>query len=188
MNQSFFPKRVIIVVLFLSMSGMTTVLDAQVCSTFIKTFTDWVRQKSCLDEGCHTVGAKLTGVTIKDKNPDKYPWGFVYVAEGRVGLSGKNLIGRFTVVFSDRKATDGKRFDPRKTDLMDVTIFADGRVQVMLRSWGDATFFLENVQCFPDGFITGTMREGTSRPSQVTIALRKEIMHPGTDGFRDWPN
>jgi hypothetical protein len=181
-----FNKMLSMLLLFMLLLSFTSI-HSQVCPGFIKAFTDWIKQKPGLNEGSHAVGAKMSGVTIKDKNPDRYPWGFIYCAEGRVGLSGDNLIGRFTVVFSDRKGSDGKRFNPDKTDLMDVTIFGDGRVQFMLRSWGNATYFLQNVQCHGDGFITGLAREGGSRPSFVTIALRKEIMHPGSDGFRDWP-
>ena len=187
MKKSFSASlRLILAIIFIIANNIY--LDAQTCSTFIKTFTDWVKQKPCLDEGCHTVGAKFSGVTIKDKNVDNYPWGFIYCAEGRMGLHGNDLQGRFTAVFSDRKASDGKRFDPKKPDLIDVTIYADGRVQIMLRSWGDAVFWLQDVRCSNDGFLSGIIREGTTRPSMITIALRKETMHPSRDGFRDWPN
>jgi hypothetical protein len=56
----------------------------------------------------------------------------------------------------------------------------------MLRSWGDATIWLEDVQCYKDGFMTGLDREGNG-VSMMAFALRKEIMHSDRDGFRAWP-
>jgi hypothetical protein len=188
MNTSISQKIFSMFLLIAFVFALTSRSQAQVCATFIKTFTDWVKAKPGQQDGSHAVGVKMAGVTIKDKNPDSYPWGFIYCAEGRLGLSGNDLIGRLTVVFSDRKGTDGKRFTPGKADLMDVTVFADGRVKIVLLSWGNATFFLADVKCSADGFITGILREGSSRPSQITLGLRKETMHPATDGFRDWPN
>lgn len=155
------------------------------CPALITDHLDWIRQKPGQSRGSHAVGVKMAAVKIRERGPQTYPWGHGAYAEGRLGLAGDQMTGRLTVVFSDRKA--GKyRFDPAKTDLQDVTVFADGRVRVVLVSWSHTTLVLEDVQCYSDGFITGVEREGNG-VSIVSLVLRKEVMLPGADGFRDWP-
>ena len=153
------------------------------CEDFVAHYVSWAGQ----NQSAHRVGAKMAAVKIRTSNPRAYPWGHGSYSEGGFGWHGNELEGRFKTVFSDRKAPGGKyRFDPNKADIQDVKLFEDGRVQIMLRSWGDATFFLNDVHCTDDGFISGIKREANGR-SMVTFILRKEVMMPGEDGFRDWP-
>ena len=153
------------------------------CKDFVSNYVSWAKEKV----GVNRVGAKKTAVKIRETNPTTYPWGHGSYSEGGFGLHGNELEGRFVTVFSDRKAPGGKyRFDPDKADIQDVKLFADGRVQIMLRTWGNATFLLDNVVCTDDGFINGIQREANGT-SMVTFILRKEIIMEGSDTFRDWP-
>lgn len=153
------------------------------CKTFVADYVSWAKAKI----GVNRVGAKMAAVKIRETNPNVYPWGHGSYAEGGFGLHGNELVGRFITVFSDRKAPSGKyRFDPDKADIQEVDLFADGRVQIMLRSWGNATFLLDDVSCTDDGFVSGIMREANGK-SMVTFVLRKEVIMEGKDGFRNWP-
>ncbi|MFP3943678.1 MAG: hypothetical protein ACLFWF_07285 [Alphaproteobacteria bacterium] len=133
------------------------------------------------------VGVKMSTVKVKTLDRKTYPWGYGSYAEGRLGWRGDEMTGRLKVLFSDRW-TDGRRhrFARGKSDVQDVTVFADGKVRIILQGWGGAKFFLKHVRCYRDGFITGLKHEKNG-VSMVTLALRKEISLPGKDGFRDWP-
>jgi len=159
-------------------------------SKFVSEYFEWVHKNPGLSEGAHTVGVKMAAIKIRQNEPQQYPWGHGSYSEGRLGLGGDVtgvvLKGRFKVLFSDRKSPQGGyRFDPKQSDIQDVTIFDDGKVRIELISWGHATLFLEDVKCYPDGFITGIMRE-INGVSMVSLILRKEIMLPEQDGFQDW--
>lgn len=157
------------------------------CGPFASGYIAWIQQKPGQVDGSHAVGVKMATVKIKDRNPDTYPWGYGSYTQGRLGLHGSEMTGRLTVLFSDRRAPATQDpFWPAKADIDDVTVFADGRVRIVLVSWGSATLWLEDVTCYTDGFITGIRREGNG-VSMVSLALRKEIMHPGRDDFRKWP-
>jgi len=157
------------------------------CGPFIRDHLTWMAQKPGQDDGSHAVGVKMATVKIKERNPDAYPWGYGSYAEGRLGWHGDDMTGRLTVVFSDRRRSGTlARFSPDKTDIEDVTVFADGKVRIVLVTWGSTALWLESVTCYSDGFITGVRREANG-VAMVSLALRKEIMHPGKDGFRDWP-
>ncbi len=167
------------------MGGAASVVD---CPTVIGEYLGWAGSGQGFEEGSHAVGAKMAALKIREMNPETYPWGHGSYSEGRLGWHGNEMTGRFTVLFSDRKSSDGKyRFNPDAADLQDITVFADGRVQVILRTWGDATFLLEDVTCYADGFLTGVKREANG-VSLVVLLLRKEVMLLGRDGFRDWPS
>lgn len=160
--------------------------SAIACSTLVQDHLAWINQNRGQSEGSHVVGAKMATVKITRTDPNAYPWGHGSYSEGRVGWGGDELTGRFKVVFSDRKSSDGKyRFNPDKADLQDLTLFSDGRVRIVLQSWGSATLFLQDVQCYAGGFITGIKNEGNGT-SLVSIAISKETIRSG-DGFRDWP-
>jgi hypothetical protein len=153
------------------------------CKTFVAGFVSWARANI----GVNAVGAKMGAVKVRESNPTTYPWGHGSYSEGRLGLHGNDLEGRFKVLFSDRKAPAGKfRFDPGRADIQDIRLFADGRVRILLRSWGDTSLSLGDVKCYSDGFLTGVKREANG-VSMVTLLLRKEVMMEGKDGFRDWP-
>lgn len=153
------------------------------CNSLVGDYVSWSRARP----GVNRVGAKMAAVKIREKGPTTYPWGHGSYAEGGFGLHGNDLEGRFVTLFSDRKAPGGKyRFDPDRSDIQDVKLFADGRVQIVLRSWGNVKLFLDNIICTNDGFISGIKREANGT-SLVTFVLRKEIAVEGKDGFRDWP-
>lgn len=153
------------------------------CKNFVANYVSWAKANI----GVNRVGAKMTAVKIRETNPKTYPWGHGSYSEGGFGLHGKELEGRFKTVFSDRKAPGGKyRFDPDKADIQDVKLFEDGRVRIILRTWGNATFFLDSVSCTDDGFINGIKREANGT-SMVTFILRKEVIMEGKDGFHNWP-
>ena len=171
--------RLPVVMLSLVPGGMASAAEVG-CRAFVADYVSWAKAKV----GVNAVGAKLGGVKLRDTNPTSYPWGHGSYAESRLGLHGNELEGRFKVVFSDRKAGI-YRFDPARADLQDVRLFADGRVRVVLVTWGHASIFLEDVKCYAGGFLTGIKKEGNG-VSMVTLLLRKEVMRPG-DGFRDWP-
>ena len=129
------------------------------------------------------MGVKIGEVKLRETNPDKYPWGYGSYTEGRLGAAGDALTGRLTVLFGDRK-TGGRPFATDHSDIIDVTVMADGRVKIVLVSWGNGALFLEDMKCYREGFMTGLVR--ANGVSFYTIALRKEIMHPATDNWR-WP-
>jgi hypothetical protein len=179
-------SRLLLLFLLVPLLLQSAPVYAQDCRTLVLDRINWIKAKPGQGEGSHAVGVKIAEVKMRETNPDKYPWGYGTYAEGRLGWAGDQLQGRLTTVFSDRKSSDGKhRFAPDKSDIRDITVFSDGRVRVVLVSWGNATYFLENVRCSQDGFITGTLRG--NGVSLYSLALRKEVMHPESDGFRDWP-
>lgn len=148
--------------------------DATVdCRPLIAEHVSWIKAKVT----AHRVGAKMAAVKIRDSRPERYPWGHGSYADGGFGLHGDDLVGRFLVAFSDRMKPGAHGFDPGRRDIQDVTVFADGRVQVLLRSWGDTALWLEQVTCYPEGFITGVKREGNG-VSMVSLLLRKEVIVP----------
>jgi hypothetical protein len=178
-----FSRAFLLLLSFLSQSDL---IYAQDCRTLVSDRINWIKAKPGQDEGSHAVGLKMGEVKMREAHPDKYPWGYGSYTEGRLGWSGDALQGRLTVLFSDRKSSDGKnRFAPDKSDIRDVTVFLDGRVKIVLVSWGNATYFLEDVKCSQDGFITGKLR--ANGVSLYSLVLRKEVMHPNNDGFRNWP-
>ena len=165
-------------------SGAGTANAATIgCDAFVADYVSWAKAKI----GTNRVGAKAATVKIRESNPTRYPWGHGSYAEGGFGLHGNDLQGRFVTLFSDRKTPGGKyRFDPNRSDIQDVTLLADGRAQVVLRSWGDASFFLQSMSCSDEGFFTGVMHEANGR-SLLSFVLRKEIIPVGKDEFRNWP-
>jgi hypothetical protein len=174
-------------ILSVSVSSLVLVCPATAgeisCKSLVADYVSWSKAKI----GVNRVGAKMAATKIREKGHTTYPWGHGSYAEGGFGLHGNELEGRFITVFSDRKAPGGKyRFDPDKSEIQDVKLFADGRVQITLRSWGNATFILDDVSCTNDGFISGIKREANGT-SMVTFILRKEIIMEGKDGFRNWP-
>ena len=180
-----FPRGLLLFLPLLSLSP-AGLIYAQDCRTLVSDRINWIKAKPGQAEGSHAVGVKMAEVKMRETNPDKYPWGYGTYTEGRLGLAGDQLQGRLTVLFSDRKTSDGKnRFAPGKSDIRDITVFSDGRVKIVLVSWGSTTYFLDDVKCSQDGFITGTLR--ANGISLYSFALRKEVMHPASDGFRDWP-
>ncbi len=157
------------------------------CRGMVADYFNWINQNRGTHDGAHAVGVKMAAVKIRERNPERYPWGHGSYAEGRLGWHGDELTGRLKVLFSDRRsAQSNRRFDPARSDVQDVTVYADGRVRVVLVSWGNTSLFLQDVRCYQDGFITGVKREGNGT-SMVSLALRKEVIRPGRDGFRDWP-
>jgi hypothetical protein len=162
-------------------------LKAADCSSVLPSYFQWSAEKQGQTEGSHAIGVKMGVVKIRETDPMTYPWGHGFYSEGRLAGHGDDMTGRLTVLFSDQKSPDGKyRFNPQKSNIQDITVFKDGRIRIVLRNWGDAQFFLENVACYPDGFITGIMREGNG-VSLVTLVIRKEVILPARDGFRNWP-
>ncbi len=157
------------------------------CDAFIQDFLDWLAERRT-GARAHRVGAKMTSVKIRDRRGEVYPWGHGAYSEGGFGWGGSKLVGRFKTLFSDRRVgVGGNRFAHDKSDIQDVTLHADGRVEIMLRSWGDTMLTLENVTCYRDGFLTGVKREGNG-VSLVSFALRKEIATPDTPrGAAAWP-
>lgn len=157
------------------------------CAGFVRDLWEWVNENRGAHAGAHRVGAKMAVVKIRDRRGEVYPWGHGAYSEGGFGWSGANLVGRFQVLFSDRRATaSGNRFDHSKADIQDVTLYTDGRVEVQLRSWGNTLLSLEDVTCFGDGFLTGIKREGNG-VSLVSFALRKEVLTPDSHPGTVWP-
>jgi hypothetical protein len=156
------------------------------CAAFIQDLWSWVNQKKGASAGDHRVGAKMAVVKIQSRGTTTYPWGHGAYAEGGFGWSGDTLVGRFKVLFSDRKSASGARFDAAKADIQDVTLHKDGRVEIMLRNWGNTLLPLHDLTCHPDGFLTGIRREGNG-VSMVSFALRKEVITPGSHPAQSWP-
>jgi hypothetical protein len=149
-------------------------------------YFQWIEQRQGLNDGDHAVGVKMSAVKLRESNPETYPWGHGSYAEGRLGWHGNDLTGRLKVLFSDRRTADGDRFDRGKADVQDVTVSRDGRVRITLVTWGNTELVLERVTAQGNGLFNGIVREGNG-VSLVTLLLRKEVMRPDRDGFRDWP-
>ncbi|GAB4523983.1 MAG: hypothetical protein Kow00133_12080 [Amphiplicatus sp.] len=156
------------------------------CAAFAEELWGYVNARRGADPGAHRIGAKMAAVKIRSRDGATYPWGHGAYSEGALGWGGDRLIGRFTVLFSDRRAGLGARFDATQADIQDVTLHKDGRVDIMLRSWGNAVVELEDVRCYGDGFLTGIAREGGG-VSIVSFALRKEIITPNSHPAKLWP-
>lgn len=156
------------------------------CAAFIEGLWSWVNENHGPGEGAHRIGAKMSSVKIRERGLTTYPWGHGAYSEGAFGWGGDKLMGRFKVLFSDRKNSAGARFDKAQADIEDVTLYKDGRVEVMLRSWGDTLLKLESLRCYNDGFLTGIKREGNG-VSMVSFVLRKEVMTPDSHPALVWP-
>lgn len=156
------------------------------CAAFLQDLWAYVNANKGASEGAHRIGAKMAAVKIRERSGGVYPWGHGSYSEGAFGWSGANLQGRFVMLFSDRKTSAGARFDKAQSDIQDVTLYTDGRVEIMLRSWGNAILKLEALQCYNDGFLTGIAREGNG-VSFVSFALRKEVITAGSHPSALWP-
>jgi hypothetical protein len=75
--------------------------------------------------------------------------------------------GRFMVAFSDRG------FDSNRRDITDITLWADGRGQIVLRSWGNAVLQLSDMRCDSTGFLSAIEREGNGT-SMIALSFRRE--------------
>lgn len=167
--------------------GLLAPRSAEVdCAAFAEDLWDYVNASRGANPGDHRIGAKMAAVKIRSRDGAAYPWGHGAYAEGALGWGGDRLSGRFAILFSDRRAGTGARFDAAQADIQDVTLHKDGRVDIMLRSWGNAVVELEDVRCYADGFLTGIAREGNG-VSIVSFALRKEIITPDSHPAKLWP-
>jgi len=70
-------------------------------------------------------------------------------------------------------AFNDRGFDPNRRDITDITLWADGRGRIMLRSWGDAVLWLTDLRCDSAGFMSAIEREGNGT-SMVTLSFRRE--------------
>ena len=115
------------------------------------------------------IGAKFARVKITSGGPapSTTRWGHISVAEGAFGWHSTDMQGRFMVAFSDRG------FDPNRRDITDITLWADGRGQIVLRSWGNAVLPLSDMRCDSAGFLSAIEREGNGT-SMVTLSFRRE--------------
>lgn len=157
------------------------------CSAFIEGLWSWVNQNHTLSAGGHKIGANMAAIKIRERDGTVYPWGHGSYSQGGFGWNGDKLTGRFKVLFSDRRASSGgPRFDASKSDIQDITLFKDGRVEIMLRSWGNTILKLEELKCYRDGFLTGIKREGNG-VSMVSFVMRKEVITPGAHPSQLWP-
>lgn len=159
---------------------------------FMAGFYEWVREG--YGDLSHHVGGKLGVVKIRERGIDTFPWGHGAYSEGGFGLGGTHardgtavaaLTGRFHVLYSDRTSHDGEcLFSKERDDLQDITVFEDGSVRIVLRSWGNTVLWLEDVACYSEGFLTGIRKEGNG-DSLVTLALRRQSL--AKVGRQDWP-
>ncbi|MBI1365040.1 MAG: hypothetical protein GC153_03690 [Alphaproteobacteria bacterium] len=156
------------------------------CAAFIEDLWSYVNANKGASEGAHRIGAKMARVKIQSRATTNYPWGHSAYSEGAFGWSGDSLVGRFKVLFSDRKSAAGARFDAGKADIEDVTLYKDGHIEIMLRGWGNAVLKPTSLRCYPDGFVTGIIREDNG-VSMVSFALRKEQITPGSHPASLWP-
>jgi len=160
------------------------------CTELFSKYVDWVNENPGTDEGSHAVGVKMADIKIRETDPQQYPWGHGSYAEGRLGLgggpTGPEFKGRLKFLFSDRISPEDCRFDRDQSDIRDVTFLESGKIRIELISWGGVSFDLEDVMCYKGDFITGIMKEANGI-SMISLLLRKDIIKPGQDGFRDWP-
>jgi hypothetical protein len=117
------------------------------------------------------IGAKFARVKITSSAlaPSTTKWGHISVSEGAFGWAGNSMSGRFLVAFNDRG------FDPSRRDITDITLWADGRGEIILRSWGNARLPLSDFRCDSAGFLTAIEREGNGT-SLVTLSFRRETI------------
>lgn len=156
------------------------------CSSLVEDLLAWVNERPA-GPNLHRIGAKMTSAKISNLDGTTYPWGHGAYSEGAFGAAGTKLVGRFKVLFSDRQVGgDGNRFDHSRHDLQDVTLHADGRVEILLRNWGNTLLKLEDVACFQGAFVTGIKREGNGI-SVVSFALREEVATPDSHPGTTWP-
>lgn len=134
------------------------------CATMISQHISWMGSNPN-----RRIGAKFSRVKITSGGPaaSSTKWGHISVSEGAFGWHGQDMEGRFMVAFSDRN------FDPNRRDITDIKLWADGRGQIMLRSWGDAVLPLGDMRCDSSGFLSAIEREGNGA-SMITITFRRE--------------
>jgi|SRR6266850_205719 len=110
-------------------------VNAADCRSVLSSYFQWLAEKQGQTEGSHAIGIKMAVVKIRETDPNTYPWGYGFYAEGRLGWHGDDMTGRLTVLFSDQKSSDGRyRFNPQKSNIQDITVFKDGRVRIVLRN------------------------------------------------------
>lgn len=122
--------------------------------------------------GHRRIGAKFARVKITSSAtaPATTKWGHISVAEGAFAFAHPGFMeGRFRVAFNDRG------FDPNRRDITDITLWADGRGRIMLRSWGDVVLPLSEMRCDSAGFLSAIEREGNG-VSMVTLSFRRETL------------
>jgi hypothetical protein len=143
------------------------------CDTVIAGHIAWLGH----DYPHRSIGAKFTRVKITStaEAPQGTRWGHISVAEGGFGWHGTEMIGRFMVAFSDRRDASGRGFDPAQRDITDITLYADGRGELLLRSWGDARIVLSEMRCDTGGFLTAIEREANGA-SMITLSFRRETL------------
>jgi hypothetical protein len=120
--------------------------------------------------GHRRIGAKFARVKITSgaTAPAATKWGHISVSEGAFAFAHPGFMeGRFLVAFNDRG------FDPNRRDITDITLWADGRGRIMLRSWGDAVLWLTDLRCDSAGFMSAIERERNGT-SMVTLSFRRE--------------
>lgn len=163
-------------------AGMT-----MACSAFIEDLWSWANENRAPTTGGHRIGANMATIKIRERDGTVYPWGHGGYTEGGFAWNGNKLTGRFKVLFSDRRAgSGGPRFDASKSDIQDITLYKNGRVEIMLRSWGNTILNLEELKCYRGGFLTGIKREGNGL-SMVSFVMRKEVITPGAHPSQLWP-
>ncbi len=115
------------------------------------------------------IGAKFARVKITSGGPaaSSTKWGHISVSEGAFGWHGTDMEGRFLVAFNDRN------FDSSRRDITDIKLWADGRGQIVLRSWGDAVLPLSEIRCDSAGYLSAIEREGNGT-SMITLSFRRE--------------
>jgi hypothetical protein len=136
------------------------------CSTLIGGHIAWISANL----GHRRIGAKFARVKITSgaMAPAATKWGHVSVAEGAFAFAHPGFMeGRFLVAFNDRG------FDLNRRDITDITLWADGRGRIMLRSWGDAVLPLTDLRCDSAGFLSALEHEGNGT-SMVTLSFRRE--------------
>ena len=148
-----------------SLSVSTPISAAPIsCATMISGHISWMAGNPH-----RRIGAKFARVKITSGGPaaSDTKWGHISVSEGAFGWHGTDMQGRFMVAFNDRN------FDANRRDITDITLWADGRGQMMLRSWGNAVLPLSDMRCDSAGFLTAIEREGNGA-SMITLSFRRE--------------
>lgn len=143
------------------------------CNSLIENLSNWIKQTNSRYE--FRVGAVMSSV----KENAKYV-GYTEGTFNQADSSGISSSYGFTSTFSDRKyardcqpgtiCLNNQGFDVKKADQLDLKIQSNNVLKIVLKSWGNATYYVP-VQCSND-FMFGTLTEGTSK-SFISLSFNK---------------
>lgn len=140
--------------------------SAQSCSSLIQNHINWLKANP---QNVVTF-MKITSKRHSTPPKERYKFAWVSTAQGSLKLGGGGQYiyrTNFPVVFSDRN-----NFAKSLSDRESLYLYRNGLAKIVLNSWSNNTFSINNMRCRNNGYIIGTLSEPGS-PAEVVIMLQK---------------